>query len=592
MSDGPDESGEWQVVTIGVSRKGEMYTNAPDDEYGANPCRDAKIFAEFTKLICFCSEPVVFAEELKSKPEGDASAFEEPEDDYFEHIDEIMPLQMDLREKLAAGATRMKENNIKNMMVYYAGHGESINKERTASCELKLVLEDEVVRAVEKAKLEHVCVIVLLDSCRDELHKSLYQSPPEPSESNTFRFGYFCQFNHRMRTSSLVLAALMHMMLSETEDSEIVMFFTRLKRVLRDITGGRTDMQLPGTLPDQAFFPAKCRKLKLPFERAKVRRVLEDEEYKALRDTFAMYGHCDCIMDNVYQTGVILRQMLEDTKQMVEQDHKSHLPAFKDSAHTLRYLIPQLQRFAKVFHEKKELFLSDWELELGVVRCKSFEEVLQVLEDVKERAEDPVGSSLRPRCPEVVRKCVVEARHTYSSQEGEQWLMSEKHLKDVFKTLSEYFTPLPPLTSSCVIKEEDEQVPKQNRGFIYELTIDIVAAWCVDGIRASSLTAEQLAQLEHLQNHFTKKDTETNKYETKIYIGAGSIWIMLQLPTLDDRTIRSIHKELEAWTQMLRQSGATWHAARLQKVPQAAVPGGLLNWCASWARPIWRQGRS
>ena len=28
---------------------------------------------------------------------------------------------------------------------------------------------------------------------------------------------------------------------------------------------------------------------------------------------------------------------------------------------------------------------------------------------------------------------------------------------------------------------------------------------------------------------------------------------------------------------MLRQSGAAWHAARLQKVPRAAVPGGLLK---------------
>ena len=212
------------------------------------------------------------------------------------------------------------------------------------------------------------------------------------------------------------------------------MFFTRLEWVLRDITGGRTDMQLAGPLrsraADQDFFPAKCLKLKLPFERAKVRRVLEDEEYEALRDTFAIYGHCDCIMDNVYETGVILQAMFEDTKQMVEQDGESHLPASK---HTLRHLIPQLQRIAKVFHKKKELFRSDWKQELEVVRLQevgrtSFEQVLKELEKVTEDSGD-LGSS-RPRIPEVVRRCVVEARHRYFSQEGEQDLMSCDHVEE------------------------------------------------------------------------------------------------------------------------------------------------------------------
>ena len=67
---------------------------------------------------------------------------------------------------------------------------------------------------------------------------------------------------------------------------------------------------------------------------------------------------------------------------------------------------------------------------------------------------------------------------------------------------------------------------------MYKLTIEI-DAWYVDGVSASSVTEEQWAQL---QKHFTK-DAETNEYETKIYIGAGSIWIMLQSPTLDERTL-------------------------------------------------------
>ncbi|CAJ1439307.1 unnamed protein product [Effrenium voratum] len=591
--DEPDESDEWQVVVVGVCRKGEMYTDASDDEDGAHPCRDAKNFAEFTKLICFCSEPVVFAIELESKPEGD----------------QVVLLQKGLREALNTAAQRMKEKNIKKMIVYYGGHGGSIDAERTQSLELGLVLEDEVVRAVELANLEYVCAIVLLDSCRDELRKSPSQEvPPDQSNKNTYVFGYFCQFEHRVRTSSLVLAALMYMMLAEEEDCPVAMFFTRLKSLLRDITGGRTDMQmdpLQSRAADQDFFPAKCLKcleLKLPFERAKVRQVLEDEEYEALLNTFAIYGHCDCIMDNVYQTGVILQEMLEDTKQMVEQDGKSHVPASK---HTLRHLIPQLQRIAKVFHKKKELFRSDWKRELDVVGLQtpgrtSFEHVLEEIEKVTGDSGDLGTGSSRPRLPEVVCRCVVEARRTYYRQEGEQDLMSFHHVQEVLELLSKYFTQLPPLKSaSCVLKDpadsddseqEDFTVPddlKEDK-FIYKLTI--VTAWCVNGISASSLTEEQLAQLEHLQEHFTKRDAETDNYE--IYIGAGSIWIMLQSPTLDDRTIRSIHKELEAWTQMLRRSGAAWRAARLQKVPRAAVPGGLLNWCASWARPIWRQGPS
>ena len=144
MSNESDESDEWQLVVVGVSRKGEMYTNAPDDEDGANSCRDSQILAECAALMGICSEPVVFAKKLESEPEGDA----------------CLQMQMELREKLTAATTRMKQNNIKKMMVYYGGHGESIDEDRTVSCMLGLVLEDEVVRAVEMAMLEYVCAIV------------------------------------------------------------------------------------------------------------------------------------------------------------------------------------------------------------------------------------------------------------------------------------------------------------------------------------------------------------------------------------------------------------------------------------------------
>ncbi|CAJ1384397.1 unnamed protein product [Effrenium voratum] len=505
MSNESDESDEWQLVVVGVSRKGEMYTDASDDEYGPNSCRDCQILAECVALMGICSEPVVFAKELESQPEGDAC------------------LQMELREKLTIATTRMKQKNIKKMMVYYGGHGESIDEDRTVSCELGLVLEDEVVRAVEMAMLEYVCAIVLLDSSRCLSLCHAYSSPPDRSPTNTYVFGYFCQFGDCMRASSLVPAALMHMMQAEKDDCDISFFLIRLKRLLLHITGGRTDMQLAGPLQraaDQEFFPAGCRKLKLPFERAKVNGLL-DEEYEALRDTFAMYGHCDCIMDNMYLTGVILQEMLEDAKQMVEQDGESHVPASK---HTLRHLIPQLERIAKVFHTKKELFRSDWRREFEAVALQevgrtSFDHVLQQLEELTEESEYLGSGSSWPRIPEDVRRCVVEARHRYYRKEGEQDLMSISHVSEVLPMLSKYFTPLPPLDSaSCVLTDDlEEQVFRTV--FIYKLTIHISAS-CVDGSFLVNKN-QQLAQLDHLHKHFTKNYTETNAYEIEICIDFG-----------------------------------------------------------------------
>ena len=58
---------------------------------------------------------------------------------------------------------------------------------------------------------------VLLDSSRCLSLCHGYSSPPDRSPTNTYVFGYFCQFGDCMRESSLVPAALMHMMQAEKD---------------------------------------------------------------------------------------------------------------------------------------------------------------------------------------------------------------------------------------------------------------------------------------------------------------------------------------------------------------------------------------
>ena len=41
---------------------------------------------------------------------------------------------------------------------------------------------------------------------------------------------------------------------------------------------------------------------------------MTDKHYRALKDSFCMYGHLDCIVDDTYGTGVLLCEMLEETR--------------------------------------------------------------------------------------------------------------------------------------------------------------------------------------------------------------------------------------------------------------------------------------
>ncbi|CAJ1328251.1 unnamed protein product, partial [Effrenium voratum] len=71
--------------------------------------------------------------------------------------------------------------------------------------------------------------------------------------------------------------------------------------------------------------------------------------------------------------------------------------------------------------------------------------------------------------------------------------------------------------------------------------------------------------------------TESVKHGSRLFLGGGPLWIILQCAKLDDGTCLSIHSHLEEWTHQLRQSRAAWHAARLHAVPRVVVPAGLLT---------------
>ncbi|CAJ1395070.1 unnamed protein product [Effrenium voratum] len=65
--------------------------------------------------------------------------------------------------------------------------------------------------------------------------------------------------------------------------------------------------------------------------------------------------------------------------------------------------------------------------------------------------------------------------------------------------------------------------------------------------------------------------------EFEFYLGAGSIWVILRSVKLDAKDLEMISSKLEGWIKALRQLRSAWRFARLQAVPQAAVPAGLLK---------------
>ncbi|CAJ1328255.1 unnamed protein product [Effrenium voratum] len=585
-----EKSDAWQLVVVGVSDQDDIdHGNSP------NPCRDAKTLAEFARCMGFCSEPVVFAE--RSPVDEDAQ----------------LNLQIGLTEKLTEAAKKMRDNNIKKLMVYYAGHGESVDESRTVSVDLDLVLEEAVVSAVEENELQYVCVIVLLDSCRNKADDSpAYKPRTFPSESNTYVYVYFCELYYPVRNSSLVPAALMHMIQAHS-DCTISDFLLRMSQLLLQVTLGRINMEWAGLSRSKAlwpFFPAGRRGLLVDREEVD---VMPQEHYDALLNTFRVYGCLDCIIDHA----VSLPMMLKDTKAMLK-DKEKQLSASKPTLRhaipsygcldcimdcamslpvmlkgtklknveadpeilredgeiqlpaspTLRHMISELRSIAASFFAKRHLFLDDWRRELEVAMCESLEEVKETLEKVTQEPGPSASFSHLPRrVPDSLRRCVLNARRDFYRRHQREGLMQTDHVIEVLQTLECYFDKLP--LSAKESLEIQEVRAEEGR----EDVIPVLYAFVINGISASGIPEQQLRDLEKIVDYVDGKDVV--KYGSRFFLGTSSLWIILQSAKLDDKTFRSVQRQLEAWTKQLRQSRAAWHAARLQVVPRPAVPAGL-----------------
>ena len=128
-------SDEWQLVVVGAW-----------DNEAPLAKENAELLAAFARKTGFCSNPVEFIGYVGEEVEKE----------------ERNKLKQDLIDGLAKAARQMKECTISKLMVYFAGHGISDFHQKyvTISPELGIMLEGEVMRAVEHEKLEDVCAIV------------------------------------------------------------------------------------------------------------------------------------------------------------------------------------------------------------------------------------------------------------------------------------------------------------------------------------------------------------------------------------------------------------------------------------------------
>ncbi|CAJ1328248.1 unnamed protein product, partial [Effrenium voratum] len=82
-------------------------------------------------------------------------------------------------------------------------------------------------------------------------------------------------------------------------------FLNRLKMLLKHLTIGRITVKGTESLSDEQkerqFLPAGLRAEPYDREDPEV-IVMTDKHYRALKDSFCMYGHLDCIVDDTYGT--------------------------------------------------------------------------------------------------------------------------------------------------------------------------------------------------------------------------------------------------------------------------------------------------
>ena len=144
--------GKWQQLLVDISdidkkdRDAEIPADSDSDaEIMADGDSEVKIMADGFWRTGLCSEPPsVLVRRQKRKPDCHAK----------------INLRFALFDALNAEAQKMKENNLKKLMIYYKGHGASTVQEYTVCPDAALVLEDQVVDAVEEHGLEYVCVMV------------------------------------------------------------------------------------------------------------------------------------------------------------------------------------------------------------------------------------------------------------------------------------------------------------------------------------------------------------------------------------------------------------------------------------------------
>ncbi|CAJ1384398.1 unnamed protein product [Effrenium voratum] len=345
-------SDEWQFLGVDMlgidkldsDRDAEILADSDSDaEILADSDSDVKIFEKHSTLSGLCSEPLVFV-----KPHQRKQNQRKP--DFVKII-----LRFAVDDAINATAQKAKEKTIKKLMIYYKGHGASIDQDHTVCLDAALVLEDAVVRAVERHKLEYACVIAFVDCCRnrwqDEDNEDFpaYHGPKQiRSESNTYIFVYFCKLGCPLRDSSLVPAALM-IMIQAQSDCKIGHFLNRMSQLLLKFTFGRILMKCPGLRQSADaltwdFFPTGYQS---PFDREDV-DVMPKEHYDAVRSTLCLYGCLDCLIAD-----------------------RISRPEMLNHAEAMLHLISELRSIASSFYARRGLFFADWRRQLQLAMCKS-----------------------------------------------------------------------------------------------------------------------------------------------------------------------------------------------------------------------------
>ncbi|CAJ1403170.1 unnamed protein product [Effrenium voratum] len=534
---------EWQLLSVGVTGR--------DIE---NAARDAHLLASCARELRLCSDPVLVAT-VVGNPDN-LKQFKKR-------------LKKDVKEAISKAVSRMKQRKITKLMVYFAGHGQARSMEQTVIAELKLVLEEAVMLEVEKQQLQNSCIVSILDTCREEETGDLDDSEERidgsveepqgiseenvtPHKTNNYVYVTFCRYGETLPDSSLVCAAMLHMMQAQARCT-ISEFFDRLEILLQHLTIGRIEMdktELQATHAIKPMFPAECLQVELP-ERWHV-NVLEDEHFSALQNSFCLWGRLDLLVD-------------KEVKAVLDKDTGLN--------GALQGTIEQLRRIGKTFHESQHLFRANRRQELEVARCNSLEDAAKEIETIASlpsMSSSSTESGVGLNCiPEGVWTAVVEARRKCYKKTDNPDLFGVDHADAVLCALGTFFTEieLPDGSKPHISVDIRERAIDENWA---------TYSFVVRNINASAVPPDQLRQL---QTSLTQNEEYSGQFsrDFEFFLGRGSIWVIFRAVKLDAEDLKMIRSKLESWIKALQRSRAAWRFARLQQVPRAAVPAGLLK---------------